>query len=387
MPIRLKIANSSCDRAEVYRLRHRIFVEQERRFDHSGNHIIDQYDSFAETTNILALREDHPIASIRVIMENEVGSPTDDFYDFGPFRSQLAGKVAYIGWLCCEKRYRRHPGLVIGLIKMCFREMRKCGARHVMATLHPPVMPMLKRIVGARAIGPEFHSPELNVAMLPIHVDLKQLPPGGRETFADPSQQILEDSNERRIYRRNEIIIEKDTIGTEAFLIMRGSVRSSSDDRDDEGLIQSPMFGPGQIIGELSLLDGGPRTTTLRAHSNEVDVMVWTRDELLRQLRASQDKALQVLELLGARLRHQIEARKTAAPPVSLAARILLDTSRRGRLPVKADWLSRQCGIGGDHFREMLKVWEQRAWIHIDQPDGRVFVDDYQSLDTQIGMP
>ena len=386
MPIRLKIAKSTHDKAAVYRLRHRIFVEEERRFVHNGNHIIDQYDSFAETTNILALREDRPIASIRVIMENAVGSPTDDFYDFRTFRAQLDGKVAYIGWLCCEKKYRRHPGLLIGLIKMCFREMRKCGARHVMATLHPPVMPMLERIVGARAIGPEFHSPELNVDMLPIHVDLEQLPLGGRETFADPSRQILEDSSERRIYRRNEIIIQKDSIGTEAFLIMRGSVRSSVDDRDPAGLVDSPMFGPGQIIGELSLLDGGPRTTTLRAHSNEVDVMVWTREELLRQLRASQDKALQVLELLGKRLRHQIEARKTA-PPVSLTARILLDTSRKGRLPVKADWLSRQCGIGGQSFREMLRVWEDRAWIHIDQPDGRVFVDDCQSLDTQVGMP
>ncbi len=378
MPIRLKIADSSRDRAAVYRLRHRIFVQEERRFVHSGNHIIDQYDSFTETTNILALRGDHAIASIRVIMENAVGSPTDDFYDFRAFRAKLEGKVAYIGWLCCEHRYRRKPGLVIGLIKMCFREMRKCGARHVLATLHPPVMPMLERIVGATAIGPEFHSPELNVAMLPIHVDLEKLPPGGRETFADPSRQILEDSNERRIYRRNEVIIQRGTVGDEAFLIMRGSVRSSSD---------GPMFGPGQIIGELSLLDGGPRTTTLRAHSNEVDVMVWTREELLRQLRASQEKALQVLELLGARLRHQIEARVHTASPVSLAARILLDTSRQGRLPVKADWLSRQCGISGEHFREVLQTWERQAWIHIDHPDGRVFVDDHQSLDSQVGMP
>ena len=159
---------------------------------------------------------------------------------------------------------------------------------------------------------------------------------------------------------------------------MRGSVRSSSD---------GPMFGPGQIIGELSLLDGGPRTTTLKAHSNEVDVMVWTREELLRQLRASQEKALQVLELLGARLRHQIEAHEPTAPPVSLAARILLDTSRQGRLPVKADWLSRQCGISSDRFRKVLQTWERQAWIHIDHPDGRVFVDDHQSLDSQVGMP
>nr|MBL0714251.1 hypothetical protein [Desulfobacterales bacterium] len=115
-------------------------------------------------------------------------------------------------------------------------------------------------------------------------------------------------------------------------------------------------------------------------------VMVWAREELLRQLRASQDKALQVLELLGARLRHQLEERKTASP-ISLAARILLDTSRQGTLPVKTDWLSRQCGFGGDDFRKMLQVWEQHAWIHIDQSNGRVFVDDHQSLDTQIGMP
>jgi CRP-like cAMP-binding protein len=386
MPIRLKIANSTSDKAAVYRLRHRIFVQEEKRFIHGGNHIIDQYDSFTETTNILALSEAHPIASIRVIMENAVGSPTDDFYDFSTFRSRLEGKGAYIGWLCCEHKYRRHPGLIIGLIKMCFREMRKSGARHVLATLHPPVMPMLERIVGARAIGPEFHSSELNVAMLPIHVDLDHLPPGGRETFADPSQQILEDSSERRIYRRNEIIIHKDTIGTEAFLIMRGSVRTVTDEGDHGPPADGPMFGPGQIIGELSLLDGGPRTTTLVAHSNEVDVMVWTREELLHQLRASQEKALQVLGLLGARLRHQIEARQTD-PPVSLAARILLDTSRQGTLPVRADWLSRQCGIGGQDFHQMLHVWEQRAWIHIDQPSGRVFVDDHRSLDTQVGMP
>jgi hypothetical protein len=122
------------------------------------------------------------------------------------------------------------------------------------------------------------------------------------------------------------------------------------------------------------------------AYSNEVDVMVWTREELLQQLRASQDKALQVLELLGARLRHQIEARKTT-PPVSLAARILLDTSRQGKLPVKADWLSRQCGIGGHDFDNMLRMWEQRGWIRIDQPNGRVFVDDHRSLGTQVDMP
>jgi N-acyl-L-homoserine lactone synthetase len=75
MPLRLKIAKTTAEKAAVYRFRHQVFVEEERRFRHSGNHIIDQYDSFAETINVLAFDGHRPIGSIRVIMENDVGFP------------------------------------------------------------------------------------------------------------------------------------------------------------------------------------------------------------------------------------------------------------------------------------------------------------------------
>jgi hypothetical protein len=386
MPLRLKIAKTTAEKAAVYRFRHRVFVEEERRFQHSGNHIIDQYDSFAETINVLAFDGHQPIGSIRVIMENDVGFPADDFYDFTSFRNTLQGASACIGWLCCTKKFRRHPGLVVGLIKMCFREMRKRGARHVLATLHPPVLPMLERIVGAHAIGPEFHSEELNVTMLPVHVDLHKLPPGGRETFDDPSGMILSDSNERRIYRKGEVVIRKGEVGEEAFLMMRGSVRVVDGEHSDELSTASPMFGPGQIFGELSLLDGGPRTSTVVANSSEADVMVWKRAELLRQLRSNQEKALRILELLGTRLRHQIEGRHVN-PPVSLAARILVDSSHRGALPVDMQWLSRQCGIGGHAFKDIMLSWERAQWIKTDQDNGCLAVNNRDGLMAQIGMP
>ena len=107
MPLRLKIAQTTAEKAAVYRFRHRVFVEEERRFQHSGNHIIDQYDSFAETINVLAFDGRQPIGSIRVIMENDAGFPADDFYDFTPFRNTLQGACACIGWLCCTKKFRR----------------------------------------------------------------------------------------------------------------------------------------------------------------------------------------------------------------------------------------------------------------------------------------
>ena len=385
MPIRLVIARSTAAKAEVYRFRHRVFVEEEQRFDSPVNHITDQYDSFGETINVLAFDGEQPIGSIRVIMENDVGFPADDFYDFSAFRRTLQGSCACIGWLCCTRKYRRHPGLVIGLIKMCFREMRKKGARHVLATLHPPVLPMLERIVGAQAIGPEFVSDTLEVTMLPVHVDLQHLPPGSRETFDDPSGMIFADSDERRIYRKGEVVIRKGDLGNEAFLMMRGSVRVVEDDNDNHAGGQ-PMFGPGQLFGELSLLDGGPRTSTIITNSIEADIMVWKRSELLRQLRSDQERALRVLELLGTRLRHQIEGR-VPNPPVSLAARILVDSSHRGELPVNMQWLSRQCGIGGHVFQDIMASWEQEHWITTDHDRGCLAVNDREGLMAQIGAP
>lgn len=387
MPIRLKIAQSTSQKAQIYRFRHQVFVAEEQRFQVTGNHITDQYDSFAETINVLAFDGQRPIGSIRVIMENDVGFPADDFYDFSPFRQTLEGACACIGWLCCARRYRRHPGLVVGLIKMCFREMRKKGARHVLATLHPPVMPMLERIVSARAIGPEFHCEALQVGMLPVHVDLAHLPPGSRETFDDPQEMVLSDSNERRIYRKGEVVIRKGDKGDEAFLVMRGSVCVVDEDAVcDTPAGEGPMFGPGQIFGELSLLDGGPRTSTVVAHSAEADVMVWTRSELLQQLQADRTSALRILGLLGSRLRHQIEGHHEN-PPVSLAARILVDSSHYGALPVDMQWLSRQCGIGGPPFREIVAAWEQARWITSDPAKGSLAVNDREGLMAQMGMP
>mgnify|MGYP000727123359 FL=1 len=122
------------------------------------------------------------------------------------------------------------------------------------------------------------------------------------------------------------------------------------------------------------------------ANSAEADVMVWKRAELLQQLRSNQEKALRILELLGTRLRHQIEGRRDN-PPVSLAARILVDSSHHGALPVDMQWLSRQCGIGGHAFQDIMSSWERAHWITTDPEKGCLAVKDHDHLMAQIGMP
>jgi hypothetical protein len=85
-------------------------------------------------------------------------------------------------------------------------------------------------------------------------------------------------------------------------------------------------------------------------------------------------------------LRHQIEGR-FYNPPASLAARILVDSSRCGELPVDMQWLSRQCGIGGPTFQDIMSSWEQARWITTDQDKGWLAVSDPDGLMAQMGMP
>jgi CRP-like cAMP-binding protein len=386
MPIQMRIVRRSEEKAMVYDLRHRVFVAEEDRFPLATDHIVDRYDSFEESTNFLALDQGRAVASIRLTMDGPVGLPSAEHFDFSACRRRLTGGCAAIGWLCALKSHRGFPGLVATLIKMCFREMRRRGARHVLSVLHPPVMPMLEKLVGARAVGPVFQAGGLKVPMLPIHVDLERLPAGGREVFEDPEAPLLEDSNERRIYRRGEVIVRKGDVGTEVFRIMRGAVRASGTGPLREGGGDGPIFSAGQMFGELSLLDGGPRTTTVVAHAGEVDLMVWSREELMAQLQAQPHKTLEILTLLGGRMRPLVEGRPTGTPAETVA-RILVGASRQGRLPVSRDWLGRQCDISGETFDTLIHDWENRHWIAADRDAGALRVIDHGCLAGQCAAP
>ena len=191
-----------------------------------------------------------------------------EHYDFRAIMRQFPGKFAGIGWLCISKRYRRHRGLLIAMLKMIIRESKKRGVEHLIAPLHPAILSLLERF-GARAVDNEFFSKELKVFILPIHIDLSNLPLGIREYSQDPLKLLFEDSNERRIYRQGGAIIEKGCPNNEAFLVMRGSVEMLANPgvqltkrtgvyERDELEPGNPLLGPGQVFGELAFLDGKP---------------------------------------------------------------------------------------------------------------------------------
>jgi CRP/FNR family cyclic AMP-dependent transcriptional regulator len=66
------------------------------------------------------------------------------------------------------------------------------------------------------------------------------------------------------------------------------------------------VLGPGDFFGEISLLDDGPRTATIRAEE-DVKLLTLSRHDFLEFLRRHPSAAIHILTVLGARQREMLQ--------------------------------------------------------------------------------
>jgi CRP/FNR family transcriptional regulator, cyclic AMP receptor protein len=90
-------------------------------------------------------------------------------------------------------------------------------------------------------------------------------------------------------------------LGNSLFLINKGSVGVTVPTEDGKEMPLSRLK-VGGFFGELGLLDGGPRTATVRA-LEPTEVLVLSRDQLQVFLRNHPDAAMEILTVMGQRQR------------------------------------------------------------------------------------
>lgn len=110
--------------------------------------------------------------------------------------------------------------------------------------------------------------------------------------------------------------------------------------KDDTGQrIVLEVAGPGTVVGEISLLDGGPRTASVQA-KDEVDALRLSRDDLAAFLRRNPSAALDLLAATGRRLRHTAERlMHTASRNVNVEME-----DKRSTVQRVADWIAEFSG-------------------------------------------
>lgn len=145
---------------------------------------------------------------------------------------------------------------------------------------------------------------------MPAEVDLL-LEVAFFSSLDDEERSVLAQHLDHRHYPASATIFRDGDRGDAMYIIHQGEVELWLFD-DDNTRVTLGTFGPGEFFGELSLLDQEPRSATATA-TDETDVLIVDREDLRILFAKKPDAALDVLSVLGRRIRQTNQIVRTRA--------------------------------------------------------------------------
>ena len=208
-----------------------------------------------------------------------------------------------------------------------------------------------------------------------------------------PEQMTLfETESHRRTFKRGEVVFHKGDPGETMFLITEGQVKIVlPSDSGEEALLG--VLDPGNFFGELSLLDGQPRSATIVA-TEPTETVVLRRETLLKAIRANPDIAIHLLQELCQRMRETdefVEDTVFLDVPGRVAKKLLEladaygERTARGTvigLRLTQQDLARMVGATRESVNKHLGAYRARGIIDVDRQ--RFVILKYDELQRRI---
>lgn len=185
--------------------------------------------------------------------------------------------------------------------------------------------------------------------------------------------------------KRGATIAAKGEPGNSLFAVVSGTVKISSSSPDGRNAILN-IIGPGEIFGEIAVLDGAPRTADATANTN-CELYIIDRRDFLPFVRSQPALAMKFIELLCARLRwtsQQVEQVILQNLPGRLASALLGLTEERkldsgsGTLAITQQEISEMVGMTRESINKQLRAWAARSWVRLEH--GAIVVRNVEAL-------
>jgi CRP/FNR family transcriptional regulator, cyclic AMP receptor protein len=190
--------------------------------------------------------------------------------------------------------------------------------------------------------------------------------------------------------KRGATICSKGEPGNSLIAVISGTVKISVSSADGRSAILN-LIGPGEIFGEVAVLDGQARTADAIANTN-CEIFVIDRREFLPFVRSQPALAMKFIELLCARLRwtsDQVEQVILQDLPGRLASALLRLTERhektKGERTIAATQqeISEMVGMTRESINKQLRSWAARNWVRLEH--GAIVVLDPKALQALAG--
>jgi CRP-like cAMP-binding protein len=176
-----------------------------------------------------------------------------------------------------------------------------------------------------------------------------------------------------RKLKKGAILFRKGEAGSSMYAVCAGSVRISVPSEEGKDAIFN-VVRPGEVFGEIALLDGGLRTADAAA-SEDCELMVIERRDFIPLIQQDANVAMKLIELLCGRLRRtseQVEDIVFLGLPSRLA-KVLIQLSRRApattpqKLRVTQRDLSQMIGVSRESANKQLREWERKRWVRLER--------------------
>jgi len=187
--------------------------------------------------------------------------------------------------------------------------------------------------------------------------------------------EILKFASERKV-RRGQTIFQRGDSGSSLMAVLRGRVRISSVSGEGKELTLN-VINPGEIFGEIALLDGQPRSADAAAIEDTL-LLVVERRHFLPFLRQNEDLYLRLLAVLCSRLRRTSMALEEIALfdlPVRLARvlqKLADDYGRPSASGTRIDLklsqrdLSNLVASSRESVNKQLRAWRETGTVDLE---------------------
>lgn len=190
----------------------------------------------------------------------------------------------------------------------------------------------------------------------------------------------------------NQVLFLKGDEGDALYGVLGGRIRISSGDADGKEIILN-IIDPGDIFGEIALLDGKPRTADASAMAPSQLLRV-QRSDFLGLMAAEPRLTQHLMEMVCDRIRKTSEMLEDSAfldLPARLAKRLLslakyygeadTDTAITG-IQISQAELGQLMGTSRESINKHLQFWRSRDWITLGR--GRVTINQPAALQNLI---
>jgi hypothetical protein len=318
MPIRVKAAKTDAEIDDALWVRHEVFIIEDAKFGGKPlphERLIDRFDGFPSTHNIVAYDGDEPVATMRLVKETKYGLPADSLYDFSDFRRQVTEEMrratngseearvpvfGSAGMLAIRGPWRRKRSVIRAMCKMAATVCHQSDATHILVAVNHETASMYKRL-SFEPLSDKVWVERVGNYVVPLATPAERFVAWAFGAIPDTPLGGFKDSFERVVVLAgNELFRQGDT-GRHAYIIETGTIRIVR--CTPEGAeITLAHLGRGALFGELALIDEEPRSATAVA-STDAELISLDRESFWEQVSSNPVPLRDVLKLLSTRIR------------------------------------------------------------------------------------